>query len=132
MASSSPIVPETKMNGVCGDFAPEPARMVSISLVIFRAEKPSKAGSEQSERIRSKLLLSRAPRKSAWVSTRKTSQRMPSFSKVAKISSASAGLSSNRRIRSGEFMTISSLACGSLIRACHLDITRTLVLRTLG
>src|SRR5437016_9322846 len=70
MASSSPSVPETKMNGASGNL-----RQAVNSRKIFSAENPSNDGIEQSERIRSNLSVLRALRNSAFVSTRTASNQ---------------------------------------------------------
>src|SRR5579872_1392015 len=89
MARSSPMVPDRKMNGMCG---------ASVAAMV-RAERPSNCGSEKSDRMISVVCLRSAARKSASVSTRTDSQSRPSARSLRSASSASVATSSTIKTR---------------------------------
>src|SRR5438132_458195 len=90
MATSSPNVPDTKMNGTSG----------RRSRASASALKPSYEGSDLSERIKSRSARASPASKNACVSTRSTSQAIPSDSRLARTSSASLASSSRCRTSS--------------------------------
>src|SRR3954470_20417125 len=95
MAYSSPMVPDTKMNGMsaCSSRA-------SASAVM-----PSKCGMEKSDKMTCGWKSSSSRRKSGSVSTRRTSRRMPERLSSWSASSASASTSSISSTRICSLMT---------------------------
>ena len=90
MATSSPMAPDTRINGVSGHFC----------LLIARADRPSKVGSLKSDRIRSGVNSVSAFKKAFRVETCWEEKFMFALRSSYSINSASAAISSRIKMRS--------------------------------
>ena len=98
MAYSSPIVPETKMNGVSGHF----------SRAMASAAMPSNTGIEKSERITSGEKSRSAAENACSLSTMRCTMRMParlSSRTSSSASEATSSVSSTRTLGAGVVLT---------------------------